>query len=132
MPCDAHVDASSADLMASLGALARACSAPHGEHELSPARDARQAQTDAVDRYTFSAKAGGCYRVYAVGDADIQDIDVRVSSPAASAVAADDTHAGHAVVPSAGAFCVPSAGTCLVEVGVARGSGRYVLQVWER
>jgi hypothetical protein len=115
-----------------LGALVRTCSLPHQEHELAPARDDHQGQGDAVQRYAFTAEQGHCYRVYAVGDADIIDIDVQLLGPDGRVLATDATRVGHAVVPSSGVLCAQAAGTHTVEVSVARGGGRYAMQVWTR
>jgi len=118
--------------MADLTSLTRMCSLPYREQELSPTRDSRQGEGDAVDRYAFTAEAGHCYRVYAVGDGDVTDIDIQVIGPDGRPIVADTTHLGHAVVPSLAPLCVRRDGSYVVEAAVARGSGRYVVQVWKR
>jgi len=131
MPCDAHFE--SKGVMADdLSSLTRMCSTPHRELELSPAREGRQAQSDSVDRYFFTAERGRCFRIYAVGDGDIADLDVQLVAPDGRVLASDQTHRGQAVAPPSAAACVPATGTYTVEVSTARGEGRYLMQVWAR
>ncbi len=131
LPCDAHFR-TTGDLMADLTSLTRMCSLPYREQEVSPTRDGRQGEGDAVDRYAFTAEAGRCYRVYVVGDSDISDLDVQVIGPDGRPIVADTAHGAYAVVPSLAPLCVRQDGSYVVEAAVARGRGRYVVQVWKR
>jgi hypothetical protein len=90
-----------------------------------------QSERDPADRFTFFvSSAGACYRVYAVGDRNVQDLDVLVRGPDGNDVAGDVSHDAHPVTPPAGPICFDVPGLYMLEISVFRGSGRYALQVW--
>jgi hypothetical protein len=70
--------------------------------------------------------SGQCYALAAVGDGDVEDIDLRLLSVAetASLVAADVTRRRDAVVK----VCPEQTGTYVLDVRMYRGSGNYVVQ----
>jgi hypothetical protein len=67
-----------------------------------------------------------CYALAAIGDGDVEDIDLRLLSVAdsASLVAADVTRRRDAVVK----VCPEQSGTYVLDVRMYRGSGNYVVQ----
>ena len=70
--------------------------------------------------------SGQCYALAAVGDGDVEDIDLRLLSvtETASLVAADVTRRRDAVVK----VCPEHTGTYVLDVRMYRGSGNYVVQ----
>jgi hypothetical protein len=70
--------------------------------------------------------SGRCYALAAVGDGDVEDIDMRLLSVAdsASLVAADVTRRRDAVVK----VCPEQSGMYVLDVRMYRGSGNYVVQ----
>jgi hypothetical protein len=100
-------------------------------HAVTPVRLGRQGQGDAVDGYTFYVpEAGRCYRIYAVGDRGVTDLDMLLRGPDGQDVIADVTHDAHPILPPHGPICFDAPGLYLLEVSVFRGSGRYAVQVW--
>lgn len=92
-----------------------------------------QAAQDPVDRYAFEVPAANkCYRIYAVGDASVKDLDLLLRGPSGEAVVADVTHDAWPVLPPREPACFPIPGLYMLEVSVYRGAGRYALQVWGR
>jgi hypothetical protein len=90
-----------------------------------------QSESDAVDRYTFASDGSGkCYRVFAVADSTVRDLDVQVLGPDGSRLAADISHDAVPVVPPQGPLCLKQRGVYTVEVSVYKGSGHYALQIW--
>jgi hypothetical protein len=69
---------------------------------------------------------GQCYALAAIGDGDVEDIDMRLLSVAESAslVAADVTRRRDAVVK----VCPDRAGVYVLDVRMYRGAGNYVVQ----
>lgn len=119
------------DPKADLERLTRSCGPTGGMHSVTPIHLDRQAEQDPVDRYTFYVpKAGSCYRIYAVGDGSVGDLDLLLRGPDGADVVADVTHDAHPVLPPKGPICFDSPGLYLLEVSVFRGAGRYAIQVW--
>lgn len=119
------------DAAADLARLTSACGRPTGLAAITPVRVGEtQAAEDAVERFAFLARAGRCYRIFAVGAAEVADLDVAVLDAKGKLAAADLSRDRFPVVPPRGALCVERDGTYTLEVSVAEGSGSYALQVW--
>ncbi|MEJ7731920.1 MAG: hypothetical protein WKG00_22260 [Polyangiaceae bacterium] len=114
-----------------LSRLAAACGKATGMRAVAPARRGEpQNEEDAVERFTFPARANGCYRVYAVGAAEVIDLDVALVDPAGKVAANDRSATRWPVVPARGPICAEAEGVYTVEVAVTRGRGPFALQVW--
>jgi hypothetical protein len=121
----------SGDPKADLARLTRACGPIGGMRPLTPMRVAAQKERDPTDRYTFYVPvAGACYRVYAIGDRGIRDLDLLLHGPDGDELAGDLTHDAFPVLPPTGPLCFETPGLYMLEVSVFRGSGRYALQIW--
>lgn len=112
--------------------LAKACGPPTS---LVPVTDVRvgepQSAKGAAQRLTFAAKGGGrCYRVFAVGDATVQELDVALVDEDGSLIAADRKQGPSSVLPLRGPLCLDRAGSYTLEVSVVHGEGAFALQVW--
>jgi hypothetical protein len=119
------------DPTSSLARLAEACGKATGMRATAPARSGEaQNEEDAVERFTFPARANGCYRVYAVGAAEVVDLDVALVDPAGKVAASDRSATRWPVVPARGPICAEAEGVYTVEVAVTRGRGPFALQVW--
>jgi hypothetical protein len=119
------------DAAADLGRLTAACGRPTGLAALAPVRQGEtQTREDPVERFSFQARSGRCYRLFAVASPEVIDLDVTVLGPEGHVVAADVSRDRWPVVPSRGALCIEHEGVHTVEVSVAEGSGSYLLQVW--
>lgn len=121
----------SGDCVADVGALGRLCGVKNDQRPLTPVKTGQQSSSDAVDRYTFTAGGPGkCYRVLAVAEAGVRDLDVHVTGPDGASLAADGVTEPSVMVPPTGPLCLDKAGIYTVEVSVFRGSGKYAVQVW--
>jgi hypothetical protein len=119
------------DPSSSLARLAEACGKATGMRATAPPRAGEsQAEEDAVERFTFPARANGCYRVYAVGAAEVVDLDVALVAPDGKVAASDRSATRWPVVPARGPICAATEGVYTVEVAVTRGRGPFALQVW--
>jgi hypothetical protein len=120
-----------ADATAALGHLTSVCGKPTGLGPVTPVRAGEpQAQQDPVERFTFHAKSGRCYRIFTVGAPQVGDLDVAVLDPSGRLAASDVSRDRWPVVPARGPICADREGVYTLEVAVAQGSGSYVLQVW--
>jgi hypothetical protein len=76
-------------------------------------------------------KKDGCYRVFAVSDENIPDLDVVVKSSRDKVLAADHGQDRWPVVQPDRAFCVLETDELTIEVAAASGRGRFAAEVWE-
>jgi hypothetical protein len=114
-----------------VGNLGRLCGVKNQQRPLTPVRTGEQSAEDAVDRYTFTGGGPGrCYRVFAVAEAGVRDLDVQVTGADGERLAADNSAQPVAMVPALEPLCLGKEGVYTVEVSVFRGSGKYALQVW--
>ncbi|MFT3773251.1 MAG: hypothetical protein QM820_48350 [Minicystis sp.] len=79
---------------------------------------------------TFDARRGECYRVFAVAEPAIVDLDVVVRSSRGAAVAADHGEDAWPIVQPDRPFCPLEDDRYAVEVTAKRGNGRFAAEVW--
>ncbi len=119
------------DARADLGRLAAGCGRPTGLAPITPVRTGEaQGREDPVERFTFQARGGRCYRFFAVASAEVGDLDVAVLGPDGRLAANDVSRDKWPVVPARGPLCVDDDGVYTIEVAVAEGTGSYALEVW--
>jgi hypothetical protein len=78
----------------------------------------------------FAAKRGECYRVFAVAENTVVDLDVSVLSSHGIAVAADHGEDAWPIVQPDRPFCPLDDDTFSVEVTARRGNGRFAAEIW--
>jgi hypothetical protein len=81
-------------------------------------------------RHSLRAVRGECYRLFAVGDLGIDDLDVTLRSSRESRVAGDDQISRSVVLDADRPVCTFADDTFTIEIGVARGAGAYALEAW--
>jgi hypothetical protein len=79
---------------------------------------------------TFEAKRGECYRVFAVADASVGDLDVTVHSSRGAPVAADHGEDAWPIVQPDRPFCPLEKDVYTLEIAAHRGHGRFAAEVW--
>jgi hypothetical protein len=79
---------------------------------------------------TFEARRGECYRVFAVAEPSVADLDVVVRSSRGAAVAADHGEDAWPIVQPDRPFCPLEDDRYTVEIGAKRGTGRFAAEVW--
>ena len=79
---------------------------------------------------TFEARRGECYRVFAVAEAGVGDLDVVVRSSRGAAIAADHGEDAWPIVQPDRPVCALEDDRYTVEVSAERGSGRFAAEVW--
>jgi hypothetical protein len=80
--------------------------------------------------HRFVARAGDCYRAFAVGSVGIEDLDIIVRSSRGSRLSSDQTDDRWPVVDRQRPFCSFHDDSFVAEVAADRGSGRYALEIW--
>lgn len=79
---------------------------------------------------TFAAERGACYRVFAVAERAVADLDVVVRSSRGSALAADHGEDPWPIVQPDRPFCALEDDRFTVEITARRGNGRFAAEVW--
>ena len=79
----------------------------------------------------FTARKGGCYRVFAVATEDIADLDIVVRSPRGKIVARDHGQDRWPILHPDRPFCALEDGELTVELTSNQGSGNAAAEVWE-
>lgn len=78
----------------------------------------------------FEARRGECYRIFAVAEAGVADLDVVVRSSRGAAIAADHGEDPWPIVQPDRPFCALEDDHYTVEISAKRGSGRFAAEVW--
>lgn len=117
------------DARADASRLARECRAAE---RLGDARGGEQSADEPVARFAFAASAGACYRVFAVGGDGVVELDTMLRGPDGRPLARDESAGRAAVMPHGGAVCVAADGVYTIDVAVARGSGRFSVELWRQ
>lgn len=120
-----------AEPAADLVRLTSACAASAGLVAVTPVKvGAAQGELAEVDRLSFRGRAGRCYRVFAVGDPTVGDLDIAVVDEEGALAAADLSGDRFPVAPPTGFLCLRSDQLFTIQIGVMAGSGSYLAQVW--
>jgi hypothetical protein len=108
--------------------LAASCGPPNGMVPDGPiaAGDAGDVATD----HRLEARAGDCFRIFAVADSFVGDLGVEVINPRGNAVTWDRNGDRWPILNPDGPFCLFEAGIFTVRVRALQGRGRYAMQVW--
>lgn len=109
--------------------LARACQA--GER-LGDTQGGEQSAESPVARFAFAGKAGACHRVFAVGGDGVVELDTMLRGPDGRPIVVDESTGRVAVMPRAAAVCLATDGVYTIEVSVARGRGRFSVELWKQ
>jgi hypothetical protein len=109
------------------------CGKPTGMLEYVKPRDGKLHHIkDKVDSFTVPMLATSCYRVFAVADSSIHDIDIVILKNGAI-MGTDDQTQPVAIVQGGSAFCPPDDGTYAFDVKIdGDGQGAYTFGIWTR
>jgi len=114
-------------------ALIDKCGTPTGMLEYAKPQTGRLHHIkDAVDSFTVAMNKGTCYRVFAVADSTIHDIDIVILRNGAI-LGTDDTTQPVAIIQGKEPFCPVDDGNYSFDVKVdGEGKGAYTFGVWAR
>lgn len=79
---------------------------------------------------TLEARRGECYRIFAVAERTVSDLDVTVRSSREMAIAADHGEDAWPIVQPDRPFCVLEDDALRVEIAARRGQGRFAAEIW--
>jgi hypothetical protein len=73
---------------------------------------------------------GACYRVFAVADRGVADLDVAVRSSRGAVIASDGGDDAWPMVQPDRPFCALEDDDATVEISARKGAGRFAMEVW--
>jgi hypothetical protein len=88
------------------------------------------AQGQPMHKYGANLEAGACYRIFAISDRGIEDLDTGLRAPDGSWVSKDILDDNFPILNGEGPFCVQQTGQYQLLVSVAKGAGKYAVQMW--
>ena len=109
------------------------CGTPTGMLEyVKPENGKLHAVKDKVDSFTVDMHKSRCYRVFAVADSSIHDIDIVILKNGAI-MGTDDQTQPIAIVQGSTAFCPPDDASYSFDVKIdGEGKGAYTFGIWAR
>jgi len=106
------------------------CGPSNGMRKAAEAREASLAEAGKEREHRFKAEPGDCYRIFAVAEPSIEDLDVEVFGPTGTKLAFDTSDDRWPIVKPDGPFCVFEGGEHRAVVRAQRGHGRYSIEIW--
>lgn len=113
-----------------LDRLGRACGAGAGLRPAAEPFSGQQRSGEPSERFRLRLEAGTCYRILAIGERRVRDLDLALYGADPELVVADASSDSFPMIPPAGLLCVEATGDYVLEVGVMAGQGRWAAQVW--
>ena len=83
-------------------------------------------------QFELEFQAGACYRIFAVGDNGIEDIDIGIKNSKGEQIAVDGQHGPVAVLNPDGPICAKVTENVVVLAKVEKGAGRYGFALWKK
>lgn len=114
-----------------LAAITRRCGPPLGLVPVGAPIVDELAAGSPVHEYGVDVEPGGCYRIFAIGGRGVEDLDTGLKDPAGEWVSKDILDDAFPILNPNGPFCVRQGGRHKLLVAVAKGSGKYAVQLWK-
>jgi hypothetical protein len=128
--CHSSFQIKSKDVAAEVQKAGKGCADTTKMKPLGAPTKATQADKNPPQLIKLKAQAGKCYRVYAIADTGIKDLDLLVKDSAGEVGAEDSTDDPSPVLVEDGAFCFKEADNAVIVVSVGEGKGAYAVQIW--
>ncbi len=106
------------------------CGPSNGMRKVAEVKRARAGAARGEQEHRFTAQAGECFRIFAVGEPSIEDLAVEVLDPKGNRIAFDTGDDRWPVVKPDGPFCVFDDGEYRARVRAQRGAGGYAIEIW--
>jgi hypothetical protein len=87
--------------------------------------------SNAPRTHPMKARAGGCYRIFAVAGGDVKNLNLVIRSSRGSRLAGDDSEDNWPIIDPERPFCSFDDGTFRIEVTSAGGAGPYAIEIWQ-
>jgi hypothetical protein len=117
--------------LADVTRLGLLCGPPNGMRRLGDAFEGSVTPGGKPGTHSMHARKGACYRIFAIAEDSVRDLDVTVRSSRDSRLATDNTDDAWPIVEPERPFCTFADDTFTVELSSGAGAGRYAAEVWE-
>jgi hypothetical protein len=111
--------------------LSEACGPSNGMVKVKGFAGELRADAGPAPVHRFAARAGECFRVFAVADPAIEDLDLELFDARGRRVAFDEGDDRWPIVEPDGPFCGFDAGEQSISVTASHGAGRYAIELWK-
>jgi len=128
--CHAAYKGGSKDLVAEAGKSGKLCESVTKMKPILTPQKGTQSDHNPPQTVKFEGKAGKCYRVYAMADAGIKDLDLLLKDSTGAIAAEDSTDDSSPVLLEDGAFCFNENDNATLVLSVGEGKGNWALQIW--
>jgi hypothetical protein len=128
--CHATYKPMSTDLVAESNRAGKGCEAVTKMKPILRPQSGTQGDTNPPQEVKFEGKAGNCYRVYAMADAGIKDLDLLLKDSTGAIAAEDSTDDASPVLAEDGAICFKEIDDVTLVVSVGAGKGSWALEIW--
>ena len=128
--CHATFQPKSKDVLAEVQKSGKGCADVTKMKPVGAPTKATQADKNPPQQIKIKGAAGKCYRVYAMAETTIKDLDLLLKDSTGAIAAEDSTDDSSPVLLEDGAFCFKEADNAVVVVSVGEGKGTYAVQVW--
>jgi hypothetical protein len=114
-----------------LAAITSRCGPPLGMVPVGAPMVDELAAGAPLHEYGVDVEPGACYRIFAIGGRGVDDLDTGLKDPAGEWVSKDILDDAFPILNPNGPFCVRQGGRHKLLVAVAKGSGKYAVQLWK-
>ena len=127
--------APSGDLVAGVTEIASKCVDTTKMHMLGSAtqgegREGDQRKDPMVTRIPLKAQANHCYRVFGLAEPAVKDFDISVMDSTGKSAGEDLTDSNDSIVLEDGSICFKQDDAVSVNAAVAKGSGKWAVEIW--
>ena len=120
------------DLSADISAVGDACGTKFGLVAVASPYSRHLSQDQGWQKQFELELDVGCYRLFAVGDSGIQDLDTGIKDTAGTVIAEDSSSGPMPVLNPDGPFCIQRAQKVVLYARVGKGAGTYAMWLWKK
>ena len=134
-PKRCHLTPASGELVAAVTEIASKCVDATKMHMLGSVtqgegREGDQHKDPMVTRVPLKAQANHCYRIFGLAEPGVKDFDIAVMDSTGKSAGEDLTDSNDAIVLEDGSICFKQDDAASVNVAVAKGSGKWAVEIW--
>jgi len=127
--CHAHVQAQG-DLVAGVAAVAQACRAATGMHQIDQTVVGTQQAHETPFAVPVRVEANHCYRAYGMAAWSLLDLNLAFVDSVGRNAGADAAESSIAVALEDGVVCFSQADDVKLNVSSGNGGGKFAVQIW--
>ena len=127
-PC--HTGAKTADVAGGVAEMVKSCIDSTKMHQVGSTTLGEGSREKLVQSIPLKVQANHCYRFFGLAEPSVTDFDIAVIDSAGKSAGEDVTDSNDALVLEDGNVCFKTDDTVNVNVAVAKGAGKWAVQIW--